>query len=281
MKMIQKGLFRVCFQPITMLNCCTTCISWEIRSYNTQQSRHNEHRHFCREILNMINRRWGGAGVKSRLELFRKFIRFWRAIRPYAKGGLQKCAKFIHRKEWKWFCWCSSKGIPISRFGEDVKRKEKWSLKSVGRWLAVSVVARKILTCKSKMYKIENSLQLQNDILRRTLEGWAKEEPEVNKQINDKNFSVSLAKDFPFWLLMPSLYGADKRSKYNTWMKKVSLVSSDGAVTSFHRSLLSFHSPMLARFVWEKSSNANNMPSTHQRAQTNNVFQAYAWSYQW
>lgn len=62
----------------------------------------------------------------------------------------------------------------------------------------MSVVARKILTCKSKMYKIENSLQLQNDILRRTLEGWAKEEPEVNKQINDKNFSVSLAKDFPF-----------------------------------------------------------------------------------
>ena len=29
---IQKGLFRVCFQPITMLNCCTTCISWEIWS---------------------------------------------------------------------------------------------------------------------------------------------------------------------------------------------------------------------------------------------------------
>ena len=38
MKMIQKGLLRVCFQPITMLNCCTTCISWEIGSYNTQQS---------------------------------------------------------------------------------------------------------------------------------------------------------------------------------------------------------------------------------------------------
>ena len=29
MKMIQRGLFRVCFQPITMLNCCTTRISWE------------------------------------------------------------------------------------------------------------------------------------------------------------------------------------------------------------------------------------------------------------
>ena len=51
MKMIQKGLFRVCFQPITMLNCCTTCISWEIGSYNTQQSRHNEHTHFCRNFV--------------------------------------------------------------------------------------------------------------------------------------------------------------------------------------------------------------------------------------
>ena len=30
MKMIQKGLFRVCVQPITTLNCCATCISWEI-----------------------------------------------------------------------------------------------------------------------------------------------------------------------------------------------------------------------------------------------------------
>ena len=59
--MIQKGLFRVCFQPITMLNCCTTCISWEIGSYNTQQSRHNEHTHFCREIRNMIFRKWGGG----------------------------------------------------------------------------------------------------------------------------------------------------------------------------------------------------------------------------
>ena len=38
MKMIQKVFFRVCFQPITTLNCCTTCISWEIGSYNTQQS---------------------------------------------------------------------------------------------------------------------------------------------------------------------------------------------------------------------------------------------------
>ena len=51
MKMIQKGGFRVCFQPITMLNCCT----WEIGSYNTQQSRHNEHMHFCRKIRNMAS----------------------------------------------------------------------------------------------------------------------------------------------------------------------------------------------------------------------------------
>ena len=37
---------------------------------------------------------------------------------------------------------------------------------------------------KGEMYKIENSFQLKNDILHRPLEGWAKEEPEVNKQIN-------------------------------------------------------------------------------------------------
>ena len=48
MKMIQKGFFRVCFQPITTLNCCATCISWEIGSYHTQKSHHNEHTHFCR-----------------------------------------------------------------------------------------------------------------------------------------------------------------------------------------------------------------------------------------
>ena len=40
MKVIQKGLFRVCFHPIAMLNICTTCISWEIGSYNTQMSLH-------------------------------------------------------------------------------------------------------------------------------------------------------------------------------------------------------------------------------------------------
>ena len=39
------------FNGNTMLNCCTTCISWEIGSYNTQQSRHNEHTHFCRNFV--------------------------------------------------------------------------------------------------------------------------------------------------------------------------------------------------------------------------------------
>ena len=36
-------------------------------------------------------------------------------------------------------------------------------------------------------------------------------------------------------------------------MRKVSLVSSDGIVTSFQRSILSFHSPMLARFVEQQN----------------------------
>ena len=49
MKKVQRGLFRVCFQPITTLNCCTTCISWEIGSYNTKQS----------------GRKWGGGGSKA------------------------------------------------------------------------------------------------------------------------------------------------------------------------------------------------------------------------
>ena len=39
------------FNGNTMLNCCTTCISWEIGSYNTQQSRHTEHTHFCRNFV--------------------------------------------------------------------------------------------------------------------------------------------------------------------------------------------------------------------------------------
>ena len=51
------------------------------------------------------------------------------------------------------------------------------------------------------MYKIENSLQLQNDILRRTLEGWAKEEPEVNKQINDKKLFGQPGQRFPILIV--------------------------------------------------------------------------------
>ena len=68
MKMIQKGLFRVFFNQFngnTMLNCCTTCIPWEIGSYETQQSRHNEHMQFCRKICN--NLLFG---------IFQNFIRF-------------------------------------------------------------------------------------------------------------------------------------------------------------------------------------------------------------
>ena len=84
MKIIQKGLFRVCFQPITMLNCCTTCISWEIGSYNTKQSRHNEHTHFCRNFVakSAIWFSKDEGGVKGRLELFRSFIRFGDAVCP-------------------------------------------------------------------------------------------------------------------------------------------------------------------------------------------------------
>ena len=84
MKMIQRGLFRACFQPITMLNCCTTCISWEIGSYNTQESRHTEHTHFCRNFV-AKSATWfseNEGGVKGRLELFRKFISFGDVILP-------------------------------------------------------------------------------------------------------------------------------------------------------------------------------------------------------
>ena len=49
-------------------------------------------------------------------------------------------------------------------------------------------------------------------------------------------------------------------------MRKVSLVSSDGIVTSFQRSILSFHSPMLARFVAQQN---HEMP-THK--QTNKQY---------
>ena len=75
------------FQPITMLNCCTTCISWEKWSYNNiQQSCHNEHTHFCieithfcRKIRNMIFRKWWGGrgGGEGPLGTFPKIRLFW------------------------------------------------------------------------------------------------------------------------------------------------------------------------------------------------------------
>ena len=72
------------FNGNTMLNCCTTCISWEIGSYNTQQSRHTEHTHFCRNFVaksaTWFSKKEGG--VKGRLELFRKYINFGDAILP-------------------------------------------------------------------------------------------------------------------------------------------------------------------------------------------------------
>ena len=84
MKMIQRGLFRVCFYPITMLNCCTTCTSWEIGSYNTQQSRQMNIRTFV-TILSR-NPQYDfpkmRGGVKGCLKFFRKFIRFCMVILP-------------------------------------------------------------------------------------------------------------------------------------------------------------------------------------------------------
>ena len=89
MKMIQKGLFRVCFHPITMLNICTTCISWEIGSYNTQQSLHMNVRTFVAILsrnphYNFPKMR---GGVKGRLELFLKFVRFGCARHPLGFGA--------------------------------------------------------------------------------------------------------------------------------------------------------------------------------------------------
>ena len=56
----------------------TTCISWEIGSYNTQQCLHMNIRTFV-EILSQnpqYNFPKMRGGVKGRLELFQKFIRF-------------------------------------------------------------------------------------------------------------------------------------------------------------------------------------------------------------
>ena len=48
-------------QPIaTRLNCCTTHLlarKWG-HMYNIQQSYHNEHTHFCREMCNVVNTRF-------------------------------------------------------------------------------------------------------------------------------------------------------------------------------------------------------------------------------
>ena len=48
-------------QPIaTRLNCCTTHVlarKWG-HMYNIQQSYHNEHTHFCREMCNIVNTRF-------------------------------------------------------------------------------------------------------------------------------------------------------------------------------------------------------------------------------
>ena len=96
MKMVQKGLFRVCFQPITMMNCCTTCIFWEIGSYNTQQSRHNEHTHFCRTYV-AKSAIWffenEGGGVKGRLEFFQKSSVLVGPSVP--KGGRESVHSFV------------------------------------------------------------------------------------------------------------------------------------------------------------------------------------------
>ena len=82
MKVIQKGFLGYVFNQFngnTMLNCCTTCISWEIGSYNTQKSLHMNIRTFVAILsrnpqYNFPKMRGGGA--KGRLGLFRKFIRF-------------------------------------------------------------------------------------------------------------------------------------------------------------------------------------------------------------
>ena len=78
MKLIQKGLFRVCFQPITMLNICTTCNSWEIGSYNTQQCLHMNIRTFVTILsrnlqYNFLKMR----GDQRQFRTFPKIHPFW------------------------------------------------------------------------------------------------------------------------------------------------------------------------------------------------------------
>ena len=88
------------FNGNTMLNCCTTCISWEIGSYNTQQSRHTEHTHFCRNFV-AKSATWfsenEGGGDKGRLELFQKFISFGGTILPLINKEKFLLMEFDHR----------------------------------------------------------------------------------------------------------------------------------------------------------------------------------------
>ena len=74
-----------------MLNICTTCIPWEIGSYNTQQCLHMNIRTFVtilsRKAQYNFPKMRGGA--KGRLELFRKFIRFGRGMLPLVFFGGQ------------------------------------------------------------------------------------------------------------------------------------------------------------------------------------------------
>ena len=68
------------FNGNTMLNCCTTCISWEIGSYNTQQSRHTEHTHFCRNFV-AKSATWfseNEGGGQRPFGTFPKIHQFWR-----------------------------------------------------------------------------------------------------------------------------------------------------------------------------------------------------------
>ena len=64
--------------------------------------------------------------------------------------------------------------VSMSKESES-KLRISWSLTGHKRGAFLN---KKRLPVK-KMYKIENSPQLKDDILHRTLEGWAKEEPEV------------------------------------------------------------------------------------------------------
>ena len=70
-----------------MLNICTTCISWEIGSYDTQQCLHMNIRTFVTILSRKAQCNFPKmrGGVKGRFELFRKFIRFGNVRRPEVK----------------------------------------------------------------------------------------------------------------------------------------------------------------------------------------------------